>query len=164
VSQREEIVQNVIDTVAGIGAGIGNVYATKVNRVVRLGEYAGDFPGDGILVEVWESAYGWQNALLKPCNPFPATLQITMRATIRAAAKDAERVKGQLKDDIGKALYADRKRGLGPDPDDPDKKTYPVDTVGLQFTNDMIELSGSGALAMFVAVLTVALHLNPLDP
>lgn len=154
-SQREGIVSNVISTLQGINGA--SPYLTKVNRVERSGVNAVDFQADSVVLSVYETGYGWNNNAVKAGLGLDFSTQFLMgiRAWIRTTAKDAETVKGRLKDDIGRALYKDRRRG---------QTGKPVDTVGLQFTNDFAELDGSAAFTGFTATLTISLLVDPQNP
>lgn len=154
-SQREGILTNVIDTLKGINGA--SPYLTKVDRVERSGVTAADFRADDIVLSVYEAGYGWTNNAVKSGlgMDFSATLLIGIRAWINGTAKDIETVRSRLKDDIGGALYKDRRRG---------QIAHPVDTTGLQFSNDFTELDGSGGFAGFVVTVTCTLQVDPRNP
>lgn len=165
MSLRELILEDVVTTlrkIQGVGAGDTD-FKTTVNTVVEGQFSPEDYPADAILLCVFEQAYGWQNNAIRAAsgNDFPATYIVAVRAFVRGAARDIHALKGALKDDIGRALYIDRKRGqtavnfTAP---------APVDTIAVQFAGDQVEQSGAGAIATFLVAITITFLVDPADP
>jgi hypothetical protein len=151
LSIREDILQNVKQLLAGIAATAsapgGGVYETTVDEVID-GDLLGiDQPAKNIVLGVFQRTYDVAaNALAINNNDYPHTLQLAVRAWVRAEKDNLRLRKDQLQNDLMRALWADRYRG---------NTTDPVNTVRLSFTDENFGFEAAAGWATFMATVTV---------
>lgn len=154
-SVREMIVGAVIVALAGINGQAP--YQTSVDKVFNFDVSPEDGQNDDIFmgVSVIADTVSTIQTRLSPLYFVPETMMVSIRAYIKDSVDAIEQIKSHLVNDCKRALFAQLNLGI---------LTNAVRITGLDFQREASQPTGTGAIATFLANLTVQWEGDPTNP
>ena len=161
---REQITAYILTALAAIQQGqpvpnspCGATFQQSVDEVYNTDISADENMASDIVLGVFVQGDSTQSTLTKLSHGLdcPASLVFGIRAIIRGGVENIETVKSQLVADIKRALWARLDFNLS---------IYCVCLKSMAFNQEYSSYSGSGALGMFLASISIDYRYDPRNP